>query len=35
VRASADYRMQAAQNMLLRLWFERNGETTSVHEVTA
>ena len=35
VRASADYRMQTAQNMLLRLWFERNGETTSVHVVTA
>ena len=35
MRASAKYRMQTAQNMLLRLWHERNGETTSVHEVTA
>ena len=35
MRASAEYRMQTAQNMLLRVWHERNGETTSVHEVTA
>ena len=35
MRASASYRMQTAQNMLLRVWHERNGETTSVHEVTA
>ena len=34
MRASADYRMQTAQNMLLRVWHERNGETTLVHEVT-
>lgn len=35
MRASADYRMQTAQNMLLRVWHERDGQTTSVHEVTA
>lgn len=35
IRASADYRMQTAQNMLLRVWHERNGVVTSVHEVTA
>lgn len=35
VRASASYRMETAQNMLLRVWYERNGVTTSVHEVTA
>jgi xanthine dehydrogenase small subunit len=35
MRASATYRMQTAQNMLLRVWHERNGETTSVHKVTA
>ena len=35
MRASAEYRMQTAQNMLLRVWYERNGEITSVHEVTA
>jgi xanthine dehydrogenase small subunit len=34
MRASAKYRMQTAQNMLLRVWYERNGQTTSVHEVT-
>jgi xanthine dehydrogenase small subunit len=34
MRASAKYRMQTAQNMLLRVWHERNGQTTSVHEVT-
>ena len=34
MRASAEYRMQTAQNMLLRVWHERNGETTLVHEVT-
>lgn len=33
-RASAGYRMQAAQNMLRRLWHERQGATVSVHEVT-
>jgi xanthine dehydrogenase small subunit len=35
MRASAAYRMQAAQNMLLRVWYERHGDVTSVHAVTA
>ena len=35
MRASAQYRMQTAQNMLMRVWHERNGQTTSVHEVTS
>jgi xanthine dehydrogenase small subunit len=34
MRASADYRMETAQNMLLRVWYERNGTVTSVHEVS-
>lgn len=34
MRASANYRMQTAQNMLLRVWYERQGDVSSVHEVT-
>ncbi|MEP3295107.1 MAG: xanthine dehydrogenase small subunit [Pseudoruegeria sp.] len=34
MRASADYRMQAAQNMLLRYFHEYQGIATSVQEVT-
>jgi len=33
MRASASYRMQAAQNMLLRYWQEMNGASVSVLEV--
>ncbi|MGB7242369.1 MAG: xanthine dehydrogenase small subunit [Sulfitobacter sp.] len=35
MRASASYRLQTAQNMLLRYWSEVQGLKTSVHEVTA
>ena len=35
MRASADYRMQTAQNMLLRVWHEKQGHLTSVHAVTS
>ncbi len=35
MRASASYRMQAAQNMLLRYLHEANGTTTDLMEVTA
>ncbi|WP_380053697.1 xanthine dehydrogenase small subunit [Falsihalocynthiibacter sp. SS001] len=33
-RASADYRLQAAQNMLLRAFHDVNGTATDLHEVT-
>ncbi|MGA9253931.1 MAG: xanthine dehydrogenase small subunit [Roseobacter sp.] len=33
MRASADYRMSTAQNMLWRYWLESTGAATSVHEV--
>ena len=35
MRASADYRLQAAENMLLRVWMEDQGAATNVLEVTA
>ena len=35
MRASAAYRMQTAQNMLLRAWLEDQGQATSVLEVRA
>ena len=35
MRASASYRLQAAQNMLLRYLHEISGTTTNLHEVTA
>ena len=35
MRASASYRMQTAQNMLLRYWNEDQSILSSVHEVTA
>ncbi|WP_299602387.1 xanthine dehydrogenase small subunit [uncultured Tateyamaria sp.] len=35
MRASADYRMQTAQNMLLRAWLEDQGQATNVLEVTS
>ena len=35
MRASADYRMETAQNMILRVWHTQNGDVTSVHGVTA
>ncbi|MDG1431930.1 MAG: xanthine dehydrogenase small subunit [Paracoccaceae bacterium] len=35
MRASADYRLEAAQNMLWRVWHEDQGTATSVLEVTA
>ncbi len=34
MRASAQYRMETAQNMLLRYWFEDKGTLSSVHEVS-
>lgn len=34
MRASAGYRMQTAQNMLLRAWLEDQGQATDVLEVT-
>ncbi|WP_299613372.1 xanthine dehydrogenase small subunit [uncultured Tateyamaria sp.] len=34
MRASADYRMEAAQNMLLRAWLEDQGQATNVLEVS-
>ncbi len=34
VRASAEYRIEVAQNMLLRVWLESHGQTVSVREVT-
>lgn len=34
MRASADYRMSCAQNMLWRYWLEDSGIAASVHEVT-
>jgi xanthine dehydrogenase small subunit len=33
LRASASYRMQTARNMLLRVWFEDQGEGVNVQEV--
>lgn len=33
MRASAGYRMQTAQNMLLRAWLEDQGQATDVLEV--
>ncbi|MEO0381679.1 MAG: xanthine dehydrogenase small subunit, partial [Pseudomonadota bacterium] len=33
MRASATYRMEAAQNMLLRAWLEDQGKATNVLEV--
>ena len=33
MRASAEYRMQAARNMLLRCWHDSQGATTSVRAV--
>ncbi len=33
MRASADYRREAAANMLLRTWLEDQGQAVSVHEV--
>jgi xanthine dehydrogenase small subunit len=35
MRASADYRLQSAENMLLRYWMEDQGLATSVLEVSA
>ena len=35
MRASATYRMEAAQNMLLRTWLEDQGQATNVLEVRA
>lgn len=35
MRASARYRMQAAQNMVLRYFHEASGHATDLHEVTA
>lgn len=35
MRASAEYRMNAAKNMITRYWLEDQGHTTSIHEVTA
>lgn len=35
MRASSDYRMKAAQNMLLRAWLEDQGLATNVLEVSA
>ncbi|MEP1610454.1 MAG: xanthine dehydrogenase small subunit [Roseobacter sp.] len=35
MRASAAYRMETAKNMLRRYWFEDNGETSSVLQVTS
>ncbi len=35
MRASAGYRLEAAANMLLRVWLEDQGEAVSVLEVTA
>ncbi|MBY5935217.1 xanthine dehydrogenase small subunit [Tateyamaria omphalii] len=35
MRASATYRMEAAQNMLLRAWLEDQGQATNVLEVRA
>ncbi|SHG86445.1 xanthine dehydrogenase small subunit [Marivita hallyeonensis] len=35
MRASADYRLQTAENMLLRVWLEDQGATTSVLKVSA
>ena len=35
MRASAAYRMEAAQNMLLRAWLEDQGQATNVLQVTA
>ncbi|MEP5088937.1 MAG: FAD binding domain-containing protein, partial [Paracoccaceae bacterium] len=35
MRASADYRLESARNMLLRAFFEDQGQSTSVLEVTA
>lgn len=34
VRASAEYRLEVAQNMLLRVWLESQGQMVSVQEVT-
>lgn len=34
MRASANYRLQTAQNMLLRYFHEANGTATDLHEVT-
>ncbi|WP_299651945.1 xanthine dehydrogenase small subunit [uncultured Tateyamaria sp.] len=34
MRASADYRMETAQNMLLRAWLEDQGQATNVLEVS-
>jgi xanthine dehydrogenase small subunit len=35
MRASADYRMQTAQNLLLRYWYDAQGTPTDLHAVTA
>ena len=35
MRASAAYRMEAAQNMLLRAWLEDQGQATDVLEIGA
>ena len=34
MRASADYRLQTAQNLLHRYFAERSGQATNVREVT-
>jgi xanthine dehydrogenase small subunit len=33
MRASADYRMRAAQNLLTRFWLEQSGETAALEDV--
>ena len=35
MRASAQYRLLTAQNLLLRYLYEMNGVPTDLHEVTA
>ncbi len=35
MRASAEYRLEAAANLLLRVWLEDAGEAVSVLEVRA
>ena len=35
MRASAAYRMEAAQNMVLRAWLDDQGQATNVQEIRA
>jgi xanthine dehydrogenase small subunit len=34
MRASADYRMRAAQNLLTRFWLEQSGQPAALEDVT-